>query len=112
MKELILSIIQSGRIKRLDLLAQLRDRGFDITERQLRATIEDLVTSDKHPISSSSLGYGWIETDSDFEQAVSYLDKKAAAIAIRKNVLLGLWNKLRHERTDKLQWDMFGKVLF
>lgn len=62
--------------------------GYHISDRALRSVIEDMIISDKYSISSSEKGYAIIKNNEDLKQAMEYLDKKSAAIAVRKNCLL------------------------
>lgn len=85
----------NASVKRKDLLKYLRDLGHDITDRTMRATVEAMVVQDAMPIQSSEKGYKIIRNEQDFKDAISYLDAKAKAIAIRKNCLISNYEKTK-----------------
>lgn len=104
LKKEILRTLQTVEkpIKRADLLFHLRGLGFQVTDRELRSTIEEMIVKDQVNIESSHLGYGLIKTEVDLNRAMEYLNLKAKSIAIRKNCLLRNWtNKVQ---TDKKQF--------
>ena len=59
----------------------------DISDRLLRKMVEELIVHDQEPIASSDAGYYYIATRQELTEAKEYLDEKAEAIAVRKNVL-------------------------
>lgn len=58
-----------------------------LTERVIRQIVEDLVVKDQEPIASSVHGYFYINSLEELVISKKYLDAKAEAIAIRKNIL-------------------------
>lgn len=93
MKKEILWLLKGGPVKRKVMLHHLREQGHDVTDRQMRAVIEDMVMVDGYLIESSSHGYSMIQTEDELNRAVDYLNQKAEAIAIRKNSLKRNWEK-------------------
>ena len=81
----------------LDVLNRYITHG-SISDRKMRAVIESMIVDDGYLIESSDKGYNLITTDEQFRNALSYLDKKAAAIAVRKNCLI----RNRNTQTAKL----------
>jgi len=74
-----------------------------IPDREVRQIVEHLITEDHYCISSGQKGYSLITTLEDLEKAKSYLEKKAAAIAVRKNCL----ERNFREQKLKPQLEMF-----
>ena len=110
MKSAILKILQSSDkpIKRKDLLFHLRELGFQTTDREMRATIEEMIIKDEINIESGNMGYRLIKTEQELERAMKYLDAKAEAIAIRKNCLKRNWTKSVQKKTPQiLQTELF-----
>lgn len=73
---------------RKQMLDQLHSRGWYVSDRNMRATVESMIVDDHYCIQSSSKGYSLIRDEKDLQNAMVYLDKKAAPIAVRKNCLL------------------------
>lgn len=87
--ELIFNFLsQSKFTKRKELLIYLHSQNISISDREMRAEIESMIVDGGYAIASSEKGYSIISTVEQMEKAMKYLDKKAAAIAIRKNCLL------------------------
>lgn len=84
----ILRIISNSTVKRSVLLRMLKEEGFDVYDRDLRKTVEEMITHGGYCIRSSEKGYKLITNETELNDAVEYLDKKSSAIAIRKNSLL------------------------
>ncbi len=88
MKEQIYNILnREGTVTRKVLHLALVSQGYHINDRALRAMIEEMIVDDKYSISSSEKGYAVIKDGEDLRRATEYLDKKSAAIAVRKNCL-------------------------
>lgn len=86
MKAEIIALLHLQKfMKRKDLLHSLIGRGFVVTDRVLRSTVESLIVDDHYCISSGNNGYSLITTEEDLREADRYLDLKASAIARRKN---------------------------
>lgn len=93
MKEQILSKLKIGACKRADLLRHLHALGYnDLNDRGLRQTIEEMIM-EGNLIESSNNGYSLIANQDQLDRAVGYLNAKAEAIAIRKNMLKHNWEK-------------------
>ena len=89
MKSEIMNVLTSRAfVKRSELLMALNFEGIKITDRQLRAAVEDLVMTDGCCIASTDHGYHLIKNIHDLNEAVEYLRKKARPIAIRANKLI------------------------
>lgn len=101
MKELIIMILQRGWVKRNDLHRHLTSNGYHLSDREMRACVEDMVVREGFLIASSERGYKLITTDKEYEAAIRYLEKKAEAIAIRKNCLISNYSRLK-SLTDQL----------
>lgn len=98
MKDKILELLMLQKfIKRKELLLSLQLNGYVLNDRQMRAEIESLIVDDHYCIQSSEQGYSLITCLEDLEKAVNYLDKKAEAIAIRKNSLIRNYNESRRK---------------
>lgn len=91
MKEIILTEIKKGIIKRRDLL-HLISQYEPITDRKMRHLISELI-EDGEPIMSSEKGYALIKNEADLADAISYLKVKAKSISVRANMLLRNWNR-------------------
>lgn len=79
--------------KRADLLEYLYRVGFRINDRMMRKIIEELVMNDGMCIASTDHGYRLIGNESQLEDAVEYLRKKAKPISIRANQLINNYQK-------------------
>jgi hypothetical protein len=88
------SFKSGGAVKRRVLLSYLRLHFPDISDRAMRKEIEEMIRNG-HLISSSESGYSIIDSKEKLDKAVSYLDAKAEAIAIRKNTLIKNWNSIQ-----------------
>lgn len=90
----ILDILQKQEkpIKRFELLCLIRIQFPEVNDRVMRKTVEKMI-QDGGLIRSSEQGYSLIKTELELNEAVSYLDKKAEAIAIRKNTLIHNWRE-------------------
>lgn len=89
MKDDILQILMlSTFTKRKEMLDQLRAKGWCVNDRAMRAAIESMIVDDRYTIQSSSKGYSLIQTESELQAAMSYLNKKIMAEINRKNCLL------------------------
>lgn len=99
MKSEIFKYLQEVKrsVKRPELLGHLKSIGFQVTDREMRATIEEMIVHDEYLIRSSEIGYCSIETKEEMEAAMKYLNAKAEAISIRKNSLLRNWRKIHKE---------------
>lgn len=95
MKQAILLgiILSNFPITRAILLHNVRIKYPDLTDRKMRALIEEMVVMDKEPIASSEKGYFIIETPDQLKTAMDYLRKKAKPIQIRANCLMTAYNK-------------------
>lgn len=91
----ILRLISEKPVKRATLLRVLRQGGHDLTDRELRKAVENMITKGGYVISSSEKGYQAIHSKEELDKAVQYLNKKASAIAIRKNSLITNFNAQR-----------------
>lgn len=80
--------------KRADLLEYLHSIGCMITDRVMRATIEELVMTDGLCIASTDHGYRLIRDEIQLEEAVEYLRKKARPIAVRANKLITNYQRI------------------
>lgn len=88
MNDQILEILKLSKFtKRADLRSQLIARGFYVTDRRLRVTVEKMITEDHYGISSSEAGYSLIRTKEDLDEAVRYLKSKAFALLNRADSL-------------------------
>jgi len=87
MKKKIMEILKnhSGQnpIKRGKLLKELHIAGIRISDREMRATIEEMVKQDRIPIGTTTAGYFWIESQQDLQDAIESLHKKAMSILER-----------------------------
>lgn len=100
MKEAIFNYLESSpkAVKRPELLFHLRGLGFECSDREMRATIEQMVVHDEYLIGSSEKGYAVIKTQEEMETAMKYMNAKAEAIAVRKNCFMRNWkNKHKEE---------------
>lgn len=107
----------SGRVKRPELLSYLRVQMSDqqLTDRAMRKCIEDMVKTDGYLIQSSETGYTLIDSQEQMDEVIIYLDKKAASIAIRKNILIKNWREkqtLIELEKAKQQKPIFNQDLF
>lgn len=91
-------------IKRKELLFELRLIFPDITDRQMRKEIEEMIIKDGYCISSSEKGYQFIKNRQQLEDAKKYLFSKCEAIAIRKNCLE---RNFREIKTEEFQSTLF-----
>jgi hypothetical protein len=73
--------------KRQQLRENLLMKGYRLTDRELRKTIEVLITEERYCIQSSSKGYSLITTPEDLHTAKSYLKDKALAMLNRAKCL-------------------------
>ena len=105
MKELILSEIKKGVIKRRDLL-HLISIQEPITDRKMRLLIAELI-QDGEPISSSEKGYSIIRNVDQLRNAVNYLKQKAKSISIRGNTLIGNYDQKYQDAPANLQFKLF-----
>ena len=71
----------------------MRGLGFDCSDREMRATIEEMVVKGGFLISSSERGYAIIKNKAEMEAAMKYLNAKSSAIAVRKNCILHNWRE-------------------
>ena len=94
----------SKPVKRPELLFHLRGLGFDCSDREMRATIEEMVVHGGFLIGSSERGYAAIKTKEEMEAAMKYLNAKAEAIAVRKNCILHNW---REQYKEEYQPQLF-----
>lgn len=92
---ILLYLENNGYVKRKELLAHLHSIGHNIPDRLMRKEIERMVVNDGYPILSSEKGYKIIRNDEEYKQAISYLDLKAKAIAIRKNCLISSYESTK-----------------
>lgn len=90
-------------VKRSILLDHLIKKGYEITDRKLRSTVEEMITKEGFVIESSEKGYCLIRTEEQLEKAMQYLNSKNEAIAIRKNSLLKNWNQMEAQKVTPLQ---------
>lgn len=105
MKELILKVITESKtpITRFNVLQKARYRYLDLTDREMRRLVVELIT-DGHLIQSSAKGYSIIKTPHDMSEAVGYMKAKAKAISTRGNMLVKNWNKAN----PNTQYELFN----
>jgi|ERR1035438_2939644 hypothetical protein len=79
----------SRAVKRPELLSAIRVNANDlkISDRAMRAVIEDMITQDGYCIASSNNGYYIIKTLEEKESAKQYLQEKIESLCIRRNCL-------------------------
>lgn len=89
MKASIIKYLQDSHtpVKRHDLLAYLHSIGHDCTDREMRATIEDMCINSGHPIASSERGYAIIHNVEELDNAMRYLKAKAFPLFKRADSL-------------------------
>lgn len=93
-KSFIVAYLQShAYAKRVDLLTYLHQNGLYPSDRVMRAMVEELVMVDGLCIGSTEYGYRLISNQTQLEDAVEYLRKKAKPIAIRANQLISNYQK-------------------
>ena len=99
MKEQIFDYLKESdrSVKRPELLSHLRSLGFVCSDREMRATIEEMIVHGRYLIRSSEMGYSAIRSKEEMEAAMKYLNAKAEAIAIRKNWLHRNWREVYKE---------------
>lgn len=103
MENAILKYLSEKPIKRRDLLYLLRQEQPDLSDRAMRKEIELMVTEHGYCIESSEKGYTLITDLAGLDRALTYLDKKAASIAIRKNYLVKNFRALRGATSNQLE---------
>ncbi len=109
MIDAILEILMLQKFtNRNELRLSLMTYGYVLKDRQLRKTVEQMIKDNHYSIASSENGYSLITTKQDLDDAVTYLDNKASAIAIRKNCLLRNFA----ESKLKCQTDLFTVVAY
>lgn len=88
-KKSIANIIQGddNGIKRHQLLASLVHSGYSITDRKMRALVEELINEDGFAIESSEDGYRIIKNAEQLKIAIKYLKNKAFPLFERANNL-------------------------
>lgn len=59
-------------VKRLTLLAYIRSRGFDISEREMRKVLTEMKRKGGHLLLSSGRGYKMAETVKEYENCMKY----------------------------------------
>lgn len=74
-------------VKRSILLDHLIKKGYDVTDRKLRSTVEEMITDEDsiYCIESSEKGYSIIQTDEEEERAYQYMTSKIEALCVRRN---------------------------
>lgn len=89
MKKTIFNIIEKhSPIKRKNLLMRLRIvHGYNITDRQMRRTIEEMITEDGYLIASGEQGYYIIHNSTQLADAQKYLRAKAFPLFHRASKL-------------------------
>jgi len=106
MKEKIIEFLKNNKsLKRPQLLFLLRELGFVLTDREMRSTIEEMITLNGFCIRSGNDGYSLITSRAELDLAVAYLNSKAEAIAIRKNCLT---KNFRIETNESIQQTLFA----
>lgn len=106
MNEEIYNIIrQLSPIKRKDLLDVLKLVHPDLTDRQMRKEINQMITTDGYCIQSSNLGYSVIRNIDDLKNAMEYLKAKSKPIAIRANCLLHNFNR-KFQANEQITMDL------
>lgn len=73
--------------KRGDLRLTLQSRGYYMTDRRLRKTVEHLITDSGYAIASSERGYSLITSSEQLQEAIDYLNSKAMALHERAKCL-------------------------
>jgi len=73
--------------KRAELRLSLQNRGYYLTDRQLRRELELLITKNGFAIASSEKGYSLITTNEQLQEAIDYLNSKAMALHERAKFL-------------------------
>lgn len=95
MKDTILFYLQlHDHCKRKNLLAFLRQEDFKVTDRQLRATIDELIEADGHCIQSSGKGYKLVTNPGEYQGAIDYLNSYIFALLKRRRALKRNYNRL------------------
>ncbi|OGH87085.1 MAG: hypothetical protein A2206_01390 [Candidatus Magasanikbacteria bacterium RIFOXYA1_FULL_40_8] len=86
------------------LLAMLNDRGYSFNDREFRDLFAQMAND--YLLGSCDKGYFVISTDDDLRVACESLDKKAEAIAIRKNALKGRFAEKHGYVPDTMQGEL------
>lgn len=95
-------------ISRNVLLDLLQMQGEDISDRQMRMTVAEMVTLGEVPIGTNTRGYFMVRTVEDFEAADGQLKAKAEAICERRTALLRAFQALHKDNTpQKGQIELF-----
>lgn len=89
-------------VKRSVLLSHLLTLGYEITDRKLRSTVEEMIKESGYCIESSESGYALIMSQEQLERAMAYLSSKAESIAVRKNYLLKNFNAMQEAKNEPL----------
>jgi hypothetical protein len=81
------------------LLDQLQAQGEDITDREMRMVVAEMVTRDGIPLGTNTRGYFMVSTVEDFEAADGEMRAKQEAIQARRAALLAAFQGLHRDNT-------------
>ena len=109
MKNEIYKYLQESQrpIKRPELLGHMQRLGYEITDRKLRSTIEEMITQKDSVfcVESSEKGYSIIRTQEDLDRAKEYLQNKIEALCIRRNSLERNFNTMQEAKSEPILKD-------
>lgn len=113
-QQLILEILKTRNSKnpmsRNVLLDLLQMEGEDISDRQMRMTVAEMITLGELPIGTNTQGYFMVRTVEDFEAADGQLKAKEDAIRARRASLLRAFQTLHRDNTpQKGQIELFER---
>ncbi len=88
-------------MSRVVLLNLLLSNGEDISDRQMRLAVAEMVTQGEVPIGTNTQGYFMVRTIEDLEAADGQLKAKQQAICDRRNALLRAYQSLQRDNTPQ-----------
>lgn len=103
--EAIINLISSRFVNRKEILSHLHSCGFDISDREMRDHIHNMITEDGYCIQSSSSGYKLITTREELDEAVRYIDSYIIDMAERRRKLVENFEK---QKSKLVQLNIFA----
>lgn len=92
-------------MNRKEMLSRLRASGFEITDREMRDHIHNMITEDGYCIQSGSAGYKLITRREELEEAVRYIDSYIIDMADRRKKLVENFEK---QKSKLVQLNIFA----
>ena len=94
-------------VKRAELLNYLQSMNYNITDREMRAVIEDMCITNGYSIASSERGYSIIHTEDELLKAMKYLKAKAFPLFKRADSLQKSFHK---DKNKQLSFEEFFQI--